>query len=109
MQCFANRQLGHESQAKKDDGHRPHAKFEGDPAQVQERLSDGRAEGESGTGECGECSEIMSVTGLRVGIGVNGRRRKGGQVAGAVARELRKHIDESSYVTSRGLLVIYEW
>jgi len=63
-QPHRNRQLGHESQAKKDDRHRPHAQPEGGAAQVQERLPDGRAERESGAGECGECGEGVIVTGV---------------------------------------------
>jgi len=73
--------LGNESQAKKDNGHRPHAESEGGAAQVQEWLPDGRAEGKSGTGECGECFEGVNVVGgLRIrGVG-NGRGGDGWQM-----------------------------
>lgn len=46
-----NRQLGHESQAEKDDRNRPNANDEGDPSQVQERVPDRDTEGVEGTHE----------------------------------------------------------
>ena len=53
ISSFSNRQLGHESQEKKDHRHRPNAPHERRTSEIQKRIPDWSAEG--GEGREGEC------------------------------------------------------